>query len=236
VICVSCEPRTRPSVLVFDVNETLTDMSPLASRLEDIGLPGHLLQTWFAGVLRDGIALTLAGGHASFATIGRDLLRTILAREQPDGPDPGPAVDHVLAGLPELPVHPDVPDGVRALHAAGHRLLTLTNGSADTTRAVLDRAGLENCFEAHLDVQGAGRWKPALAAYTHALCVADVAAGEAMLVSVHPWDVDGAVRVGLAATWLRRAPVPYPSALRPAHREATGVNDLARQLGAGPAD
>jgi 2-haloacid dehalogenase len=222
----------RPDVLVFDVNETLSDMAPLGARLRDAGLPAELLRVWFVGVLRDGIALTLAGGRASFTDIAGDGLRTLLARETPAA-DPGPLVDHVLAGLPRLPVHPDVPDGVRALREAGHRLMTLTNGSADTTRAVLAAAGLEDAFEAHLDIQGAGgRWKPDRAAYAHALRTARVPAAAAMLVSVHPWDVDGAARAGLRTAWLRRTLAPYPSALHPADLEATGVTDLARLLAA----
>ncbi|MFF4761749.1 haloacid dehalogenase type II [Streptomyces sp. NPDC001292] len=224
-------PDARGLVLVFDVNETLTDMTALGARLEDAGLSVGLLPQWFAGVLRDGIALTLAGGRAPFAQVAGDGLRTLLARERPER-DPEPLVEHVLAGLSELPVHPDVPGGVRALHAAGHRLATLTNGSVDTTRAVLTRAGLADCFEAHLDVQGAGgRWKPAAAAYAHALGALDVPAASALLVAVHPWDIDGASRAGLRTAWLRRTPVPYPSALRPADLEATGVTDLARRLG-----
>ncbi|MEV0688896.1 haloacid dehalogenase type II [Streptomyces sp. NPDC050388] len=228
---LSGEPR--PAVLVIDVNETLTDMSPLAGRLEDVGLPGHLLPTWFAGVLRDGVALTLAGGRATFAAVARDALLILLADERPGGPDPEAAVEHVLGALPGLPVHADVPEGVRALHMAGHRLVTLTNGSADTTRSVMERAGLADCFETHLDVQGAGgRWKPAPAAYAHALHAVGVSAGAAALVSVHPWDIDGAARVGLTTAWLRRTPVPYPSARLPADRQATGMTDLARRLGA----
>src|SRR5690348_2250648 len=79
-------PVTRdrlPDVLVFDVNETLTDMSPLAGRLADVGLPGQVLPAWFAGVLRDGVALTLAGGRATFADVAGDVLRTLLARQAP---------------------------------------------------------------------------------------------------------------------------------------------------------
>lgn len=214
-------------MLVFDVNETLTDMTPLAGRLTDVGLPGHVLPVWFAGVLRDGVALTLAGGRATFADIAGDVLRTLLARHAPAA-DPRDAVAHVLDGLPRLPVQPDVPEGVRALHAAGHRLLTLTNGSAGTTRAVLERAGLTDCFETHLDVQEAGAWKPSPAAYAHAVRTAGVPAAEAMLVAVHPWDVDGAARAGLATAWVRREPGPYPSTMRPADVTADGVTDLAR--------
>ncbi|MFC8100161.1 haloacid dehalogenase type II [Streptomyces sp. NPDC057363] len=224
----------RPEVLVFDVNETLTDMSPLAARFTDVGLPGRLLPEWFAGVLRDGIALTLAGGRADFATVARDALLIHLAQEKAGSGDHEAAAAYVLDALPELPVHPDVPDGVRALHAAGYRLVTLTNGSAETSRAVLRRAGLAECFETHLDVEGAGgRWKPAPAAYAYALRTAGVRADAAMLVAVHPWDIDGAARTGLRTAWLRRIPVPYPSARRPADLCADSVAELARQLGAG---
>ncbi|UFR00457.1 haloacid dehalogenase type II [Streptomyces sp. Go40/10] len=221
----------RPRVLVFDVNETLTDLSPLAAPMARAGLPEHGLQTWFAGVLRDGIALSLAGGHASFGDVARDGLRT-LAAATPGVGDPEAAADQVLAALPRLPLHPDVPDGVRALRAAGYRLATLTNGSAATTRAVLDREGLTDCFETHLDVEAVGRWKPAREAYAHAVDAVGVPADEVVLVSVHPWDIDGAARAGLATAWLRRTPRPYPAAQLPAAIEATGVRDLADRLGA----
>jgi 2-haloacid dehalogenase len=223
----------RPRVLLFDVNETLTDMTPLAARLEQVGLPGHLLGAWFAGVLRDGIALTLAGGKASFAAVAGDGLRALAAAHE-SAIDPEQAAAHVLAGLPELPLHPDVRGGVRALHAAGHRLATLTNGSAGTTRAVIDRAGLTGCFRTHLDVTDPGRWKPAREAYAYALDAMGVPAAEALLVSVHPWDVDGAARAGLATAWLRRTPHPYPSTAHPADLTATSLPDLAARLGAQP--
>ena len=35
-------PPALPALLVLDVNETLSDLAPLAARFEDVGLPGHL--------------------------------------------------------------------------------------------------------------------------------------------------------------------------------------------------
>jgi 2-haloacid dehalogenase len=32
--------QPRPSVVVFDVNETLSDMAPMARRFADVGAPG----------------------------------------------------------------------------------------------------------------------------------------------------------------------------------------------------
>lgn len=47
-----------PAVVVFDVNETLSDMTPMAQRFTDVGAPADLATLWFATVLRDGFALT----------------------------------------------------------------------------------------------------------------------------------------------------------------------------------
>ena len=78
----------RPSAVVFDVNETLSDMSPLAQRFADVGAPEHLAATWFASLLRDGFALTSAGVNPAFADIAADLLLAQLTGQVPD-PRPG---------------------------------------------------------------------------------------------------------------------------------------------------
>ena len=94
----------RPDVVALDVNETLTDLRPLTGRLQEIGAPGHLLATWFAGVLRDGIALTLAGGYVSFPDLASESMRDLLTTHLPADADAGQAAEHVLTGLAELPL------------------------------------------------------------------------------------------------------------------------------------
>jgi 2-haloacid dehalogenase len=65
-------------VVVFDVNETLSDMSPLADRFVGIGAPAHLARVWFASLLRDGFALTSVGETAPFSELGQEGLRVLL--------------------------------------------------------------------------------------------------------------------------------------------------------------
>jgi 2-haloacid dehalogenase len=62
-------------------------------------------------------------------------------------------------------VHPDVPDGIHALRAAGRRQVTLTNGSTQVYERLLIDAGIRDEFEALLSVEDAGIWKPARGAY-----------------------------------------------------------------------
>ena len=208
------------AVYVFDVNETLSDLAPMGTRFAEVGLPPTAAQLWFAALLRDGIGVAAAGGLVRFA----DAARGVLAPMLPGDPD---AVEHVMAGFQELPVHPDVPDGVRALRAAGHRLATLSNGAAQVAAGLLGRAGVRDQFEALLSVEDAGAWKPARAAYLYAADRLRVRPAEATLVAVHPWDIDGAARAGLRTAWINRSGVDYPAHLTSPERTVRTVGELA---------
>ncbi|MFK4101031.1 haloacid dehalogenase type II [Streptomyces sp. NPDC019531] len=226
-------PADQHQVIVFDVNETLSDLDSLRSRFEDIGVPGYLMPGWFAGVLRDGFALTAAGGYADFAAVARDGVRTVLSGLEGWSGDEEGAVQHVLDGFTQLDVHPDVPDGVRKLSDAGYRLTAMTNGSVDLAERLLGKAGLLHRFEALWDVRGPRCWKPAPAAYHHAVERARVQPDQAVLVAVHPWDIDGARRAGLAGAWLRRGACVYPQTMTRPNYSARDLRELADVLTAG---
>jgi len=217
-------------VLVFDVNETLSDLTPLRVRFEDVGAPADLMPTWFAGVLRDGFALTAAGAYADFASVALDGLRALLPGLKEWAGDVEAAARHVLDGFADLEVHPDVPDGVRKLSSAGFRLVTMTNGSNTLTERLLAKAGLVNLFEELLDVRGPRCWKPARAAYRYAVERVGSRPEQALLVAVHPWDVDGAVRAGLGGAWLRRGSTVYPQSMARPTCSAQDLRELADAL------
>jgi len=219
-----------PSVVVFDVNETLSDLAPMADRFADVGAPPGLAATWFASVLRDGFALAVHGEQQPFAELARDALRTLLPGTSLER-DLEDAVEHVVAGFGALPVHADVPEGVRALSDAGLRLVTLSNGAASVAEGLLERAGLRDRFELLMGVEDVGVWKPAGRAYEHAAQQCGVPASELLLVAVHPWDLDGAARAGLGTAWLDRAGTPYPGCFTPPTHTVRALPELAGALG-----
>ena len=218
----------RPDVIVFDVNETLSDMAPLAQRFEQVGAPGLLARTWFASVLRDGFGLAAAGAAAPFAEIASDVLLAVLTDAGVEDTDAG--VQHVMSGLSALDVHPDVPAGLAALREAGLRLVSLTNGSVQNSEALFDRAGVRQHFEHVLSVENAGVWKPARAAYDYAATACGTPTSALMLVAVHPWDIDGAARAGLQTAWIDRSGAPYPQHLQPPQHTVSGVDALGTLL------
>jgi 2-haloacid dehalogenase len=201
-------------VIVLDVNETLSDLSPLAGVLDELGAPPGTAAVWFASVLRDGFALSVADQRPVFADVARESARALLSTCHLDRPLEE-AVTRLMSAMVELPVHPDVPEGVRRLASTGHRLVTLSNGSAAVAEGLLVRAGVRDQFEELFSVEGVAPWKPAASAYGHAAARCQVSPWDMVLVAAHPWDVDGAIRAGLRGVWVNRAGGEYPASFTP---------------------
>lgn len=219
----------KPSVIVFDVNETLSNMSPMGQCFVDVGAPAHLAKLWFATLLRDGFALTAAGDHGTFARIGAEALRFLFTGMELNR-DTESAVQHVMAGFSGLGLHPDVASGIKSLHGAGHRLVTLTNGSTQVAEKLFTDAGIRNSFDLLLSVEDAPLWKPGKASYEYAASACGTSPEQMLLVAVHPWDIHGASRAGLATAWINREGVPYPNYFQAPDHVFSALTDLLPAL------
>lgn len=219
-----------PRLVVLDVNETLSDLTPIGDTFAALGLPEHLAAPWFAGVLRDGMALTVTGDNPAFADLARASFRA-LAHGRPDAPDHlDAAADEVIRTFMGLDLHPDVAPGLRALASLGIRAVTLSNGSAAVADALLARGGVADAVERTLSVADAPHWKPDGSAYRYALQTCGVDAREAMLVAVHPWDVHGAAAAGLRTAYVARTGTPYPPTMRAPELTVASLTELAHRF------
>jgi 2-haloacid dehalogenase len=195
---------TRPLVIAFDVIETMFPLEPVRRLLVNAGVPGHLLEVWFARLLRDGFALAATDDYRPFGEVAAAALRS--AADLGDD-----AVRIVLAGFAELDPHPDVATAIRLAGDAGVRMVTLTNGSRQNTSALLRRAGVDGSIEQVLSVDDVKRWKPAAEIYRHAATSTGVPAERIALVAAHAWDIHGANRAGLTTGWVARLEATFPT-------------------------
>jgi 2-haloacid dehalogenase len=222
----------RPGLIIFDVNETLSDMSGLADRFADVGLPHQVATTWFAGLLLDGFALTVTGENPEFAQVASESLRGLLHTH--DVPDVEGGLELIMDAFLELPPHPDVVEAVELLSDVGIRLVTLSNGATAVAETLLRRSGVRDRFERLLSVHDAPAWKPAATAYRYALDVCHAEDHDSMLVAVHPWDVHGAHRAGLRTAFINRAGGRYPSFFAQPDVQARSLVQLANVLAGEP--
>lgn len=200
----------RPTVIAFDVIETLFPLEPLRRRLVDAGQPGHLLEVWFNRLLRDAVVLVATDGYRPFGEIAASALRATAPEPLDDD-----AIATVLAGFAELDPHPDVAPAMQRAGEAGIRMVTLTNGSARNTTALLQRAGVDRHIEQVLSVDDVRRWKPSPQIYQHAATSTGVPPEHIALVAAHAWDTHGAHNAGLTTGWVTRLEGQFPAVFSP---------------------
>ncbi|HEV7897044.1 MAG TPA: haloacid dehalogenase type II [Planosporangium sp.] len=212
--------------LLFDVNETLLDLSALDEPFTEFFGDPDARRAWFQSVLGTAMVVTAADSYVSFADIGAAAI-TQLARDR------GLPLDGAIAlagRLRDLPPHPDVVPALTLLANAGARMATLTNSPGPVMHNQLRNAGLTDYFEAAISCDQVGALKPAPQPYHHAADVLGLPIGDVTLVAAHGWDIYGAQRAGARGAFVARPgqrllPVGQPSAF-------TGVDllDVARQI------
>lgn len=222
----------RPTVAFLDVNETLSDLRSVVGAFEEQGLRAEHVRTWYLSVLRDGFASTVLGDNPGYSVIGEEIARSLIREVDPTRDDA--VVDDgataIMAAMVAAQPHSDVVPGLLALAETGVRVMTLSNGSADVARELLGSTPADAAVEKYLSVIDAGAWKPAPASYRHGLTEAGVAAADALMVAVHPWDLEGARRVGLRTAWINRSGARWPSLFAPPDIEADSLTSLARAV------
>jgi 2-haloacid dehalogenase len=192
------------------VIETLFPLEPLRRRIVEAGQPGHVLELWFARLLRDAFALAASGGYRPFPEIAVSALASATGHTIT-----GDAASAIVAGFAELEPHPDVAPALRRARESDAHVVTLTNGSAQTTNALLQRAGVDQYVGQTLSVDDVRRWKPAPDVYHLAAKTYDVAPDRTALVAAHSWDTHGAHRAGLVTGWVSRLEHRFPDIFDP---------------------
>ncbi|MGV8912266.1 MAG: HAD family hydrolase [Rhodoglobus sp.] len=221
----------KPVTIFFDVNETLSNLDTVADAFVSIGACPELAASWFASILRDGFALTSTGSDAGFLAIAKTNARGTLS-EVALTSSLDDSVDAVIAAFTSVRLHPDVSEGFRSLHAAGHELFTLSNGPASNAERMLTAAGVADTISGFLSVEGHSPWKPARAAYESAR-IRTGTQRPAYLVAVHPWDIHGAALAGLSTVWVNRTGAHYPEHFTPPTVIVRTIAELSDQLARG---
>jgi 2-haloacid dehalogenase len=192
----------RSVVLVFDVNETLLDLSALDEPFARVFGDPTVRREWFQQLLQVALVSTVTGAYADFGAIGRAALIMVAERRGRNLTDAEQT--SILAAVKHLPPHSEVREALERLRDGGFRLATLTNSTEPVAQAQLEHAGLSPLFERMLSADAARRLKPAPEAYRMAAAELATDIGQLCLVAAHAWDVAGALRAGCRAAFVAR--------------------------------
>jgi 2-haloacid dehalogenase len=199
-----------PSILAFDINESMLDINHLQPAFERLFGDGQFVNEWYAQLVLYSEAITLAGGpYTPFFNLSQAVLK--LMGSVHDIPIGQSDIDELARLSIAMPAHPDVPAGLKQLQDAGFRLVTLTNSPPDAQIKQLANAGIGGFFERLFSVDRVRRYKPAPQTYHMVAEELNVPTSEICLISAHLWDNLGAQNAGCQSALVARpgnAPPP----------------------------
>ncbi|MGB6208119.1 haloacid dehalogenase type II [Mycobacterium sp.] len=220
-----------PSVLVFDVNETLIDIESMTPLFERIFGDPAAVREWFNQLVMYSMTATLSGHYVDFFTLGQGLLQMLASTHRLVVNDDD--VQALKESMLTMPAHPDVEDGLTTLRDNGFRLVTLTNSPPNPGGPTpLEHAALAHFFEQTFSVEACRAFKPAPAVYRYVSEELAVAPADCMMVAAHVWDTIGAQSAGFSGALITRpgnALLPIPGLPQPAI-VANDLREFARQL------
>lgn len=214
--------------IVFDINETLLDMSALDPHFARAFGDTSVREPWFAQVLRSALVATVLGQYINFGSIaGMALDMTAMRRgvnlAAKDRED-------ILGALLALPPHSEVPDALARLHEAGFRLAALTNSAQKSAETQLASAGLDGYFDAILSVEAVRRFKPAPEVYEMAATRLAEQRDRLRLVAAHDWDIAGALNAGWRAAFVARPGMVIAPQARSPDILGDDMSEVAEQI------
>jgi 2-haloacid dehalogenase len=189
------------TVLAFDVNETLLDLTGLDAPFAAAFGDASLRPQWFALMLQVGFAGGLTGSYVDFTTAQRSALAMLATRQGVDLPRE--KADAIVHAMRTLRPHPDVRDAMERLRV-NFPLVALTNSPADVAEAQLRNAGLRDLLEAAYSADAVKKLKPAPEPYRMVAERTGVPISEVRLVAAHGWDIAGALAAGCRAAFVAR--------------------------------
>ena len=218
----------QPTVIVFDVNETLLNMRTVKKKVNALLACKQGFRIWFGLLLQYSLVDTVTRSYHDFSLVAGATLHmaahsfgTTVSDEEEKA---------ILNAMKELAPYEEVEDGLARLVQAGYRLVAFTNSPTATLQYQLQATGLAKYFEAAISVDEFRHYKPDNEVYGKAMAKVNVPPQQAMMVAAHGWDIAGALKAGMQAAFIqRKGQSLYPLAPAP-QLIVKNIKALASQL------
>jgi len=221
--------RSRPSVLFFDVNETLLDLQPVKDSVAQ-ALEGQreLVPLWFTTMLQYALVATVSDQFRDFGSIGVASMQLVAHKNKMELSEAD--AREALKPMTSLNAYPEVAEALHQLQKNGFTLVALTNSSRYAMESQLTYAKLSPYFDQCLSVEDIGLYKPHQHVYRWAAYQLDTQVNDCMMVAAHGWDVAGAHWAGMQTAFIEReGQTKYPLA-PDTDLSARDMADLSMQL------
>ncbi|MGO4820680.1 MULTISPECIES: haloacid dehalogenase type II [unclassified Flavobacterium] len=189
-------------LIVFDVNETLLDMTPLKKAVNELLDEEQGFRIWFGTLLHFSTVSNNINEYHNFTTLAAATLKMTATSLQKEVTEK--QIQASLSIIKSLKTYPDVIEGLQLLKENGFRLITLTNSPEIALHEQLKNSNLTDYFEQALSIDTIKKYKPAAETYLWAAEKLAVTPEKMLMIAAHGWDLAGAAHAGLATAFVAR--------------------------------
>lgn len=204
----------KKDIILFDINETVLDLSSLSQKFERVFGTKEALPLWFSRLLHTSTVCIATGVQSNFSDLASTALSAISSHYRVILSES----DHseLLASFAQLPAHNDVAPALNKLKQHGYRVVAFSNSSRALIAKQMSHSGLIDIFDDIISVEETGSFKPNADVYRYAASRLGCDVNQVRLVATHDWDTHGAMSIGMKAAFIDRSGVPYhPLYLQP---------------------
>lgn len=214
--------------ILFDINETVLDLSSLKPLFAQHFGSESITATWFSMLLHSSNVCALTGVKSDFGTLAGVMLDTLAARMKIElGSE---AKQTILGAFATLPAHADMRQALQTLKASGYTTIAFSNSSIKLVTSQISNSGLMELFDERISVESTGSFKPDPKVYHFAAEKLGKPIESLRLIATHDWDTHGALSAGMKAAYIDRTGAPYHPLYQRPDAFASSMTELVEQI------
>jgi 2-haloacid dehalogenase len=215
-------------ICIFDVNETLLDLSALDPLFKKIFGISSVRQLWFQLFIHNAFLSIITDSYEEFAKIGLAALEIVAAKLNVNLK----TLDKLAIAnqLKNLPPHKDVIEGLKYLKQNGYKLYTLTNSTESFVKTQVQNAKISEYFEHTFSAESVKRLKPAKEPYEYVAKQLNVEPKDLILIASHAWDIVGAQKAGYSTGFIARPGMILNPLVKKPNFIAKDLQELAKLI------
>lgn len=197
----------KSDTILFDINETVLDLSTLRPLFKFAFGDESVTSTWFAMLLHSSTVCSLTDVKTDFASLAKIMLENLAGRLNVKLTEQ--MTNDILNGFATLTAHHDIKPALKKLRLAGFRCIAFSNSSRQLINKQINNAGLKEYFDDIVSVEESGSFKPDYNVYQFAANRVHRPIESLWLVATHDWDTHGAITAGMHGAYIDRLGAPY---------------------------
>lgn len=214
--------------VLFDMNETMLNLSLLKENFDKHFDDKYILKYWFTKLLHTSTVVGIMDEYKNFGELAEVVLESLFYE---NGKELTEKIKiEILSAFRKLPVYDDVPIALRVLKKNNIRLIAVSNSSLEMIEEQLTNAGIIDLFDTYYSVDSVKKYKPFNDIYEYVIDKEKASIDNVVMVASHDWDLFGAKKVGLTTAYIKRKKEIFnPYYLKPDIYE-TNLVDLAEKI------